>query len=63
LVDHSCWSTAKNGVNSVNEALALDRANINTVWPDTVAKEMKNIRMAFKILDEGEMTPTGHQEI
>ncbi len=30
---------------TVKEALALDRKNGNTLWADTIAKEMKEVRM------------------
>ena len=38
---------------SVEEALAIDKAAGNTKWADAIAKEMKNVRVAFKILDGG----------
>ena len=46
---------------SVKEAEALDKANDNTYWMDALAKEMKNTKVAFKILPEGEMAPRDHQ--
>ena len=36
------------------EAKEIDDANGNTYWQDAIAKEMKNVRPAFKILEEGE---------
>ena len=42
---------------SVKEAEALDKANGNTCWMDALAKEMKNTKVAFKILPEGDMAP------
>ena len=38
---------------SVKEAQALAKANDNTYWMDALAKEMKNTKVAFKILSEG----------
>ncbi len=36
---------------SVVEAYAIDKANGNTKWADAIAKEMKNVRVAFRIID------------
>ena len=33
---------------SVDDALAIDKKNGNTFWADAIAKEMKNVRVAFK---------------
>ena len=48
---------------TVPEALAIDRKNGNTLWADAIAKEMKNVRVAFKILPDGEKAPIGYQKI
>jgi hypothetical protein len=45
------------------EALELDKNNRNTFWADTIAKEMKNVCVAFKILLDGQSTPIGYQMI
>eukprot|EP00804_Cyclotella_cryptica_P009101 CCRYP_003177-RA/>CCRYP_003177-RA protein AED:0.23 eAED:0.23 QI:0/0/0/1/1/1/2/0/629 len=47
----------------VDDALAIDKRNGNTLWADAIAKEMKNVRVAFKILENGEKTPPGFQFI
>jgi hypothetical protein len=39
---------------TVNEALELDKRNDNTFWADAIAKEMKDICIAFKILLDGQ---------
>ena len=46
---------------SVEEALAIDKKNNNTFWADAIAKEMKNVKVAFKILEDGENPPPGYQ--
>jgi hypothetical protein len=46
---------------SIDEALALDKKNGNTLWADAIAKEMKNVRAAFCILPDGERAPNGYQ--
>ena len=46
---------------SVKEALAMDATNKNTLWADAIAKEMKNVRVAFNILPDGEDPPPGYQ--
>ena len=47
--------------NNVKEVLELDKENGNTLWADAIATEMKNVKVSFKILDEGEMAPRDHQ--
>ncbi len=44
---------------SVAEAYALDKKNGNTFWADSIAKEMKKVRIAFKILANGDKVPIG----
>jgi len=48
---------------TVNEALKLDRKNGNTLWADAIAKEMKEVRIAFNILPDGHVAPNGYQKI
>ena len=48
---------------TVKEALALDRKNGNTLWADAVAKEMKEVRIAFNILPDGHSAPIGYRKI
>ena len=45
------------------QALALDKKNGNTFWTDAIKKEMKNSRVAFKLLERGEQPPVGYKEI
>ena len=47
---------------TVERALEIDRENGNTLWRDAINKEMSNIRVAFKILDDGKIPP-GFQEM
>ncbi|KAL7529924.1 hypothetical protein ACHAXR_003227 [Thalassiosira sp. AJA248-18] len=48
---------------TVNKALALDKKNGNTLWADVIAKEMKDVKVAFNILPDGEVAPTDYQQI
>lgn len=48
---------------TVEQAKALDKANGNTFWQDAIAKEMKDVKVAFKILEEHESVPIGYQHI
>jgi hypothetical protein len=48
---------------TVKEALALDRKNGNTLWADAIAKEKKEVRIAFNILPDGRSAPIGYQKI
>jgi hypothetical protein len=48
---------------TVNEALELDKKNGNTFLADAIAKEMKDVCVAFKILLDGQSAPIGYQKI
>jgi hypothetical protein len=48
---------------TVKEALALDRKNGNTLWADSIAKEMKEVCIDFNILTDGHSVPIGYQKI
>ena len=48
---------------TVEEAIAIDKKNDNTFWTDAIAKEMKNVRIKFKILEGDEKVPVGYQFI
>ena len=48
---------------TVQEALAIDKKLGNTFWADSIAKEMKNVRVAFKILSDDQSVPIGYQKI
>jgi len=48
---------------TVKEALELDKKNGNTLWADAIAKEMKDVCVAFKILPDGRSAPIGYQKI
>ena len=47
---------------TVKEALALDLKNGNTLWADAIAKEMKEVCIAFNILPDGRSAPIGYQK-
>ena len=48
---------------TIKEDLELDKKNVNTLWADAIAKEMKDVCVAFKILPDGQSAPIGHQKI
>ncbi len=48
---------------TVRQAKELDERNGNTLWMDAIMKEMKNVRTAFRIADDGEVVPIGYQRI
>ena len=63
---HYLYKTHKFGVQvpkSAKHALELDKQNGNTFWKDSIAKEMKNVCVAFQILDENEGVPIGYKFI
>ena len=35
----------------------------NTLWADAIAKELKNVKMVFKVLPDGVLAPIGYQKI
>ena len=45
------------------EAVALDKKNGNTLWQDATRKEMNNVEIAFKFLDDGTKVPIGFKKI
>ena len=48
---------------SVNQALSFDKENGNTKWADAIAKEMKDVRVAFEIKDDDWTAPVGYQYV
>ena len=48
---------------TVAEAYALDRKNGNNLWREAIEKEMRNNRIAFEVLGEGERAPSGYRRI
>jgi hypothetical protein len=63
---HHLKHTHKFGIDlpkTIKEALELDKKNGNTFWADAIAKETKDICVAFKILLDGLSAPIGYQKI
>ena len=48
---------------TVEEAYLMDKHNKNTLWRDAIQKEMKNVSIAFKILDSSEKLPVGYSKL
>jgi hypothetical protein len=48
---------------SWDDCVKLDKENDNTIWQDAVRKEMKNVTIAFKIINGEESVPPTYQEI
>ena len=46
---------------TVKRALEIDQENGNTLWRDAIAKEMKNVKVAFEPLEDGKDPPIGYQ--
>ena len=46
---------------TVEQALALDAQNCNTLWAYAISKEMEDVRVAFEVLSDGKLVPVGHQ--
>jgi hypothetical protein len=49
--------------NSWDDCVRLDKENGNTLWQDAVRKEMKNVLIAFKILNGYGSVPPTYEEI
>ena len=45
---------------NIKEAYALDVKNDNILWRDAINKEMKNLKVAFDIMDDSENLPPGY---
>ena len=45
----------------VADAHAIDKKNENTFWADYIAKEVKNVRVAFDIVLNGHRIPQNYQ--
>jgi hypothetical protein len=48
---------------TVKEALALDCKYGNTFWANAIAKEMKEVWIAFNFLPDWHFAPIGYQKI
>ena len=48
---------------TVEEALQIDKENGNNLWEMGIKKEMKNSRVAFKILGQHEQPPPGYKKM
>jgi hypothetical protein len=48
---------------SWDDCVRLDKENGNTLWQDAASKEMKNVQIAFNILNGEESVPPNYQEI
>jgi hypothetical protein len=48
---------------SVASAIRIDRKNGNTLWQDAIKTEMDTVKIAFRIVEEGEVIPPGYQQI
>ena len=46
---------------SMEQALALDIKNGNTLLGDAISKVLENLKVVFEILPDGKKVPIGHQ--
>jgi len=46
---------------TVKHAFEIDKENGNTFWQDAINQEMKNIRVAFNIMEDGKEAPPSYQ--
>ncbi len=45
----------------VDDAPAIARCSGSTIWLEAIAKEIKNVRVAFDALEDGQNVPRGIQ--
>ena len=48
---------------AVQESMALDKKNCNTLWADAIAKDTRSNQVAFDIREKGDAPQLGHQFI
>jgi hypothetical protein len=48
---------------SIKHACLLDEKNGDKYWRDALSKEMKNVGIAFQVLDEGQHEPVGWAKV
>jgi hypothetical protein len=48
---------------SIEHSLAIDKENGNTLWRDALAKEMTELGVAFKVLEEERQAPPGWKKV
>jgi hypothetical protein len=48
---------------SIEHGCKLDERNGDTYWRDALSKEMKNVGIAFQVLDEGQNQPVGWSKV
>jgi hypothetical protein len=48
---------------SVDHALDIDKKNLNNFWADAIAKEMKDVRIAFQCINDGNRAPPAYKWI
>ena len=48
---------------TVSKDNELDKNNGNTLWADSISKEMKNANISFDIMPYGERVPNGYTQI
>jgi hypothetical protein len=53
----------KFGIESVEDALAIDRSTNTMYWKDAIDLEIKNVEVESQDLKENEKAPVGYQQI
>ena len=48
---------------TVNEAVAINEKNANTLWQDEIEKEIENVKITFKMIPISDKAPTGYKHI
>ena len=48
---------------SIEQAYVFDLENGNTLWTDAIKKDLKNVIIAFKLIEQDEKLPVGSKLI
>ena len=48
---------------TVDESLELDKKNGDTHWSDRISSEMKNVKVVFDVLSDGQNAPIGQKSV
>ena len=44
-----------------HKAHIIDKENVKNLWSDAMAKEMRNVQVVFRIINNGQTAPVGYQ--
>ena len=48
---------------SIIEAYDINKENGNTLWRDAIKREMENVSVAFKVIEDGKRPSAAHKRV